>query len=338
MIKPGPRNLITDVPGLRVGQAQDEKLCTGVTVLLADSPVHTVVDIRGGAPGTRETDALDPSSLGVKADAIVLSGGSAFGLDAASGVMAWLGAAGRGFEIRPGAPRVPIVPAAVLFDLTIGAALDPAANPYARLGREAVASAGSQFALGCHGAGLGAIAGAYKGGIGSASVITEAGITVGALAAVNSVGSPVIPGSNVFWAFALEQDGEFGGRRLSNVWPGSPLDLPEDGKGRISAGGNTTLVIMATDAMMSVAELKRVAVMASDGFARALRPVHTMFDGDILFALTSASMPLAGDRFRELTRLGSMGADCVARAIARAVYTAESVAGVKSYRDIFGVA
>src|SRR5579872_3623208 len=131
-IKPGSRNLITDVPGLRVGQAEDRTLCTGVTVLLADTAVLTIVDMRGGAPGTRETDALAPATLGVKADAIVLSGGSAFGLDAASAVMTWLSANGRGFQIRAGAPRVPIVPAAVLFDLTIGETFDPANNPYSR--------------------------------------------------------------------------------------------------------------------------------------------------------------------------------------------------------------
>src|SRR5579871_2578643 len=179
-VAPGARNLITDVPGLRIGQAENRKLCTGVTVLLADSPVLTVADVRGGAPGTRETDALAPATLGVKADAIVLSGGSAFGLEAASAVMTWLSTNGRGFEIRPGAPRVPIVPAAVLFDLTIGEAFEASANPYPQLGREAVAAAGREFALGCHGAGTGAVAGAYKGGIGSASAMIDGGATVGA--------------------------------------------------------------------------------------------------------------------------------------------------------------
>lgn len=184
MVNPGARNLITDVPGLRVGNAEDRRLCTGVTVVLADTPVRAIADIRGGAPGTRETDALDASTLGVKADAIVLSGGSVFGLDAASGVTAWLSAKGRGFELRPGVPKVPIVPAAILFDLAIGESLNPGANPYAALGKTAVASADLEFAIGNAGAGLGAVAGAYKGGIGSASAMIDDGVTVGALVAV----------------------------------------------------------------------------------------------------------------------------------------------------------
>lgn len=337
MVRPGARNLITDVAGLRVGHAGDQRLCTGVTVVLADTPVRTIADIRGGAPGTRETDALDASALGVKADAIVLSGGSVFGLDAASGVTAWLSAKGRGFELRPGLPRVPIVPAAILFDLAIGKSLDPGANPYAELGKQAIAGADLQFAIGNAGAGLGAVAGAYKGGVGSASAVIDDGMTVGALVAVNSVGSPVIPGTDVFWAFALEQGDESGGRRIRGALPQVSLDLPTDGKRPPTAPGtNTTLAIVATDAAMTAAELKRVAIMATDGFARALRPVHTLFDGDLLFALTTDATPMTGDRQFELTRVGSIAADCVARAIARAVYAADSIAGVRSYRDIFG--
>ena len=338
MVRPGARNLITDVAGLRVGHAQDQRLCTGVTVVFPEAPVRTVADVRGGAPGTRETDALDVTTLGVKADAIVLSGGSAFGLDAASGVTAWLSAQGRGIEIGPGAPRVPIVPAAILFDLRIGEALDPGANPYARLGKEAVANAETQFALGNAGAGLGAVAGAYKGGIGSASAVIDDCITVGALVAVNSVGSPLIPGTDVFWAFALEQNNEFGGRRFRNPPQEISLDLPADGKRPpLAPGANTTIAIVATDASMPAAELKRVAVMATDGFARALRPVHTLFDGDLLFALTTDSVPISGNRPLELTRLGSVAADCVARAIARAVYAADSIPGIRCYREIFGL-
>ncbi|HEX5281371.1 MAG TPA: P1 family peptidase [Micropepsaceae bacterium] len=337
MVTPGARNLITDVPGLRVGHAEDHRLCTGVTVVLAETPVRTIVDIRGGAPGTRETDALDAATLGVKADAIVLSGGSVFGLDAASGVTAWLSAQGRGFELRPGLPKVPIVPAAILFDLAVGERLDPAVNPYAPLGKTAVANAHLEFAIGNAGAGLGAVAGAYKGGIGSASATID-GVTVGALVAVNSVGSPIIPGTDLFWAFALEQNGEFGGRRIGKPLPQVSLDLPADGKRPPTAPGtNTTLAIIATDAAMTATELKRVAIMASDGFARALRPVHTLFDGDLLFALTTDSVPITGDRLVELTRIGSVAGDCVARAIARAVYAADSIAGIRSYRDTFSV-
>ena len=335
MVRPGSRNLITDVAGLRVGQAVDAGLRSGVTVLLPDSPVRTVVDIRGGAPGTRETDALDPASLGVKTDAIVISGGSAFGLDAASGVMAWLSAEGRGFELRPGTPRIPIVPAAVIFDFAGDAKFAPDANPYARLGREAVAKATQEFALGNAGAGLGARAGAYKGGIGSASAVIDDALCVGALVVVNAVGSPLIPGTDVFWAFPFEQGGEFGGKRLIGPLPEMALDLPQDGKGRLAPGLNTTIAIVATDADLSAPELKRVAIMATDGLARALRPVHTPFDGDTLFALTTAKTPLRGDRLRELTRIGNLAADCVSRAIARAVYAAETLGDAKSYRDVF---
>ena len=336
MVRSGARNLITDVAGLRVGQAVDAGLRSGVTVLLPDSPVRTVVDIRGGAPGTRETDALDLSSLGVRADAIVISGGSAFGLDAASGVMAWLSAEGRGFELRPGTPRIPIVPAAVIFDFWGDSKFASDTSQYARLGREAVASATEEFALGNEGAGLGARAGAYKGGLGSASAVIDEALCVGALAIVNAVGSPLIPGTDVFWAFPFEQGNEFGGKRLSGPLPEMSLDLPADGKGRAAAGQNTTIAIVATDADLSASELKRVAIMATDGLARAIRPAHTVFDGDTLFALTTAMRPLGGDRLRELTRIGNAAADCVSRSIARAVYAAVTLGDAKSYRDRFG--
>ena len=336
MLRPGARNLITDVTGLRVGNAVDVALRTGVTVVLPDSPVRAVVDIRGGAPGTRETDALDPASLGVKADTIVISGGSAFGLDAASGVMAWLSAEGRGFELRPGTPRIPIVPAAVIFDFAGDAKFAPDANPSARLGREAAMRAGHEFALGNEGAGLGAVAGAYTGGLGSASAVTDDDLCVGALVVVNAVGSPLIPGTDVFWAFPLEQGKEFGGKRLTGALPQMDLDLPRDGKGRVAAGTNTTIAIVATDADITASELKRVAIMATDGLARAIRPAHTPFDGDTLFALTTTKKPLGDDRLRELTRIGHLAADCVSRAIARAVYAAATLGDAKSYRDRFG--
>jgi L-aminopeptidase/D-esterase-like protein len=232
------------------------------------------------------------------------------------------------------------VPAAILFDLTIGEAIDSTENLYELLGKDAVARADLQLAIGNAGAGLGAVAGAYKGGIGSTSAVVDARITVGALVAVNSAGSPLIPGTDVFWASPLEQGNEFGGRRIRASFPQDiSLDLPADGKRPPTAAGtNTTIAVVATDAEMTAAELKRVAIMATDGFARALRPVHTLFDGDLLFALTTERVPITGDRAFELTRVGSIAADCVARAIARAVYAADSLAGVRSYRDIFGVA
>src|SRR5262245_40925484 len=293
MVRKGARNLITDVPGIRVGQAHDESARTGVTVVLPDEPARAAVDVRGGAPGTRETDVLDPMSLAARIDAVVLSGGSAFGLDAASGVVKWLSEHGRGFELRPGVPRVPIVPAAILFDLANGGRFAPELFP--ALGRKAVAAASNEMALGNAGAGYGATAGAYKGGIGSASAVIDNAVTVGAVVAVNAAGSPIIPGTDVFWAFALEQDGEFGGRRLDRQFGGADPDLPADGKGRLSPGANTTIAVVATDADVTATELKRIAIMASDGFARALRPVHTPFDGDTVFALTTAKRTLSGD-------------------------------------------
>jgi L-aminopeptidase/D-esterase-like protein len=289
--------------------------------------------VRGGAPGTRETDALDPMGLTGRVDAVVLSGGSAFGLDSASGVMAWLSEKGRGFSLRPDVPRVPIVPAAILFDLASGGRFAPEVFP--ALGRKAAAGAASEFSLGNAGAGYGAIAGAYKGGIGSASAVIGDEVTVGAIVAVNSAGSPLIPGTDVFWAFALEQNSEFGGKRLGPSFTGADLDLPSDGKGRLHPAANTTIAVIATDADVTAIELKRMAIMAVDGFARALRPTHTPVDGDTVFALTTGQKRVAGDRPREVARLGSVAADCVARSIARGVYAAETLGEIKSYRDVF---
>jgi len=250
--------------------------------------------------------------------------------------MAWLSAAGRGFQLKPGSPRIPIVPSAVIFDLRDAPNFNAADNPYGRLGKVAVANAGAEFALGNAGAGLGAIAGAYKGGVGSASAVIDGAITVGALVVVNSLGSPVIPGTGLFWAFPFEQGNEFGGRRLHTPFPELDLDLPLDGKAAPLRGANTTIAVVATDAELTRLELQRVAIMATDGFARALHPVHTPFDGDTLFALTTGAKPVSGDRLRELTRIGSVAADCIARAIARGVYAAGSVGEVKSYRERFG--
>src|SRR6201996_476890 len=200
MVRKGGRTLITDVTGLRVGNAADASAITGTTVLVAEKPMSAVVDIRGGAPGTRETDLLDPFNLVGQVDAIVLSGGSVFGLEAASGVVSGLTAAGRGFRMSPSAHPVPLVPAAILFDLANGGDKSWGEEPpYRVLGRKAFDAASDTFTLGNVGAGLGARAGAYKGGLGSASSVTDDGFTVGALVAVNSVGSPLVPGSDVFW-------------------------------------------------------------------------------------------------------------------------------------------
>ncbi len=335
MLRPGPRNLITDVAGLRVGQADDHAIRTGVTVLLADQPANAVVDVRGGAPGTRDTDALDVVNLVGQVDAIVLSGGSVFGLDAAGGVMGYLRENGRGYALAPGAPPAPIVPAAILFDLANGGNKQwGAQSPYPGLGRKAAEQAGPDFALGNAGAGLGAAAGIYKGGVGSASIVCEDGVSVGALAAVNPLGSPLIPGTDVFWAWPFEQDKEFGGRTPKAPLPAQDPDLPPDMRGA-RPQTNTTIAIVATDADISRVDLKRIAIMAADGFARALRPVHTPFDGDVVFALATGKKNVANAGPRAIMRLGSLAADCLARAIARGVYEAQSLGALKSYRDIF---
>ena len=335
MSGPGKRNLITDVAGLKVGQAEDEAVRTGVSVLMADEPALAVVDVRGGAPGTRDTEALSPINLVGQIDAITLSGGSVFGLDAPSGVTSVLRAQGRGFRIAPNAPPVPIVPGAILFDLMNGG--DKAwgdAAPYRALGAKAAEAADGEFALGNAGAGYGAMAGRYKGGIGSASFVIDGGYTVGALVAVNALGSPVMPGSDVFWAWPFEQDGEFGGRRPANPMPVMP-DLPPDMKGMSRPSTNTTIAIIATDADVSRIELMRATIMAADGFARALRPVHTPFDGDIVFGVATAKRALGEARDRAVMQLGNAAADCLARAIARGVYEAESLGGIQSYRAMF---
>ena len=335
MIRPGPRNLITDVEGIRVGQSEDARVRTGVTVLLADEPANAVVDVRGGAPGTRDTEALDVVNLVGRVDAIVLSGGSVFGLDAPSGVTSVLRQAGRGYRMAPAAPPVPIVPAAILFDLANGGDKDWGEEPpYRHLGRQAAGCAAREFALGNAGAGFGANAGVYKGGLGSASVVAQDGLAVGALVAVNAVGSPLIPGTDVFWAFPFEIDGEFGARRLKSDFGGVRDEMAVDMRAP-RARANTTIAIVATDADLDRVELKRVAIMAADGFARALRPVHTPFDGDIVFAVATARRSIQEPRPREIMRIGSLAADCLARAIARGVYEASSLGESRSYRALF---
>ncbi|HEY4942717.1 MAG TPA: P1 family peptidase [Rhizomicrobium sp.] len=333
MVRPGPRNLITDVAGLRVGNAEDHKVRTGVTVILADMFSTAVVDVRGGAPGTRDTEALDPVAIDGGADAIVLSGGSVYGLDAPAGVTALLRRQGRGASF--GGLRLPIVPGAILFDLGNGGDKNwGEETPYRLLGATAAENAGLDFALGNVGAGLGARAGLYKGGLGSASSVTDDGFAVGAIVAVNSLGSPLMPGTDVFWAFPFEQSTEFGGRRLRGPLA-SDLDLPSDMKGTAQPGTNTTIAVVAVDAEVSGVELKRIAIMAADGFARALRPVHTPFDGDIVFALATGRKAVGEPRQRNLMRLGSIAADTLSRAIARGVYEARTLGSAKSYRDSF---
>ena len=317
---PGLRNLITDVPGLRVGQAHDAAVRTGVTVILPDDRAVCACDVRGGGPGTRETDALAPENLVEAVDAVVLSGGSVYGLAAADGVTAWLGARGRGYGMVEGVPKSPVAPAAILFDTANGG--DKAwgeAPPYRELGRAAVAAAGLEVALGTAGAGYGAVAGGLKGGTGSASVVSFDGFTVGAIVAVNSWGSVIAPGGRTFWAAPYELGGEFGG-----LGPAGLRAAPDQwgSAKRADETRNTTIACVATDAILTPAQAKRFAVMAQDGVARAIRPIHAPFDGDVVFALSTGRRPLGDDANYVLARLGALAADTLARAVARGVFEA----------------
>jgi len=328
MATPGPRNLITDVPGILVGQAEDPAGMTGTTVVLATAPATAAVDVRGGAPGSRETELLDPAALVARVDAIVLSGGSAFGLEAAGGVMEGLAALGRGFPVRD--VRVPIVPAAILFDLAFpGRRAWTGEPPYRRLGRDALARAGGDFALGNAGAGLGAKAGRLKGGVGSASLRLADGSVVGAIVVVNSWGSIVRPDCGRLWAAELALAGEIPPQRQL---PDRPLD-PEDlsGCAAPAAGANTTIAVVATDATLDRNACRRLAIMAQDGLAQAIRPAHTPFDGDTVFALSTAPASAEIDPLR-LARLGHAAANCLARAIMRAAIAAEPLGGLPSWR------
>jgi L-aminopeptidase/D-esterase-like protein len=332
----GARNLVTDVPGLKVGQAEDPAARTGVTVILPDERSVCAVDVRGGAPGTRETDALAPENLVDAVDAVVLSGGSVYGLAAADGVVAWLGARGRGYGLSadPSVPPSPVVPGAILFDMANGGdkawGEDP---PYRALGRQAVAAAAQDFALGTAGAGYGAMAGTLKGGIGSASVVSGDGMAVGAVVAVNSWGSVVAPGGRSFWAAPFEIGAEFGGLGSAGL-----AAAPDDwGLAKAPAEGrNTTIACVAVDVALTPAQAKRVAIMAQSGLVRSIRPVHAPFDGDVVFALSTARQPMPAAADFTVARLGALAADCLARAVARAVFEARPWPGadVATWRQI----
>ncbi|MEM9810588.1 MAG: P1 family peptidase [Pseudomonadota bacterium] len=320
----GKLNAITDVEGLLVGEAHDAKVRTGVSVLLPDEPLRAAVDVRGGGPGTRETDALALETLVDQIDALVLSGGSVYGLAAADAVCRRLGAEGRGFGLvdRPGVPKTPIVPAAIIYDLANGGQKDWGEEPpYAALAAKALRASKRQVDLGKVGAGAGAMAGAYPGGLGTASWVSEDGFTVGALVAVNSFGSPYLAGTNQFWAAPYEVDGEYGGRGM----PPKPSaqGFPSDTKAA-APRENTTIAIIATDADLSCADLKRVAIMAQDGLARAIRPAHGPTDGDVIFAVSTSRRSVPMPSFMTVSHLGSIAGDVLARAIARSVYAAES--------------
>ncbi len=328
-----PRNLITDVPGIRVGNAEDRRLGSGVTAIVFDEPAAASVDIRGGGPGTRETDLLDPAMTVERIDGLVLSGGSAFGLDAASGVQAWLKEQGRGLLVRT--VRVPIVPGAILFDLLNGGDKDWGRfPPYRELAYAAAGAAGEDFLLGSVGAGLGATCADLKGGLGSASAIAADGTTVGALVAANPVGVVTVGDGPWFWAAPFERDAEFGGHGLPASMPPGALALRIKGVAR----ENTTIAMVATDATLTKAQLRRLAIMAQTGLARAIYPVHTPLDGDVVFAVATRRRPL-GDPAQALTELGALAANTLARAVARAVYEATALpfpGALSSWKERFG--
>jgi putative pantetheine hydrolase len=349
----GPRDALTDVAGLRVGHAQriGDGWLTGVTaVLTPDGGTVAAVDVRGGGPGTRETDVLDPRNLVERIDAVMLTGGSAFGLDAASGVVAWLEERGRGFRIGPGPGHVvPIVPAAVLFDLGRGG--DWRARPDAALGRAAAEDAarrgpGAAVPQGSVGAGTGAKAGDLKGGIGTASAVLPSGVTVAALAAVNSGGSPVDPGTGALYgAPGRVPDPARHAAALRELAQARRETVERVASWALRPPLNTTLAVVATDAALSPARAQKLAGSAHDGLARAVRPAHLMTDGDTVFALATGDRPGPSgsgpvESAMAFNTLLAAGADVLGRAVVKAVLAAEGAdtpGGVfPSYRELYG--
>ena len=316
------KNLITDIGGLRIGNAHDADVKTGVTVILPDAAALCAVDVRGGGPGTRETDLLGGDSMVERVHALVLAGGSVYGLAAADAVAVALGAKGIGYKAAPApVPVSPIVPSAILFDNANGGNKDWGMEPpFARLGVEALEDASSIFDLGKAGAGYGATAGLYPGGLGSASETVD-GITIGALIAANPVGSPYMPGTDCYWAWAYEQGEEFGGKRPPE---GYQYSAPRDTKLEFlkAAGASTVIGVVAVDASLTQKELRRLAIMAQDGIAMAVQPAHTPLDGDTIFALGIGDKSMQTPRTVHLAELGAAAARCVARALSRGVYEA----------------
>ncbi|WP_147126186.1 P1 family peptidase [Shimia ponticola] len=324
---PGQRNLITDVSGFRVGHAQDAHLRSGTSVLVADQPFTAGVHIMGGAPGTRETQLLTPDRMVQQVDALVLSGGSAFGLAAADGVADGLRKAGRGFNAA--GHLVPIVPAAILFDLANGGDKNWSDNPYPTLGVAALADASLDPALGSVGAGAGATTADLVGGFGSASATLESGYTVGAMVAANPLGSVVAGDAGQFWAAPWELEDEFGG--LGN----SPSPAPQGLRTKLNPQA-TTIAIVATDAALDQAACTRMATAAHDGMARSIVPSHTLFDGDLVFAASSGARAIS-DPVLDPIEIGHTAASVLARAIARAIYHATSWPdGPPAWQDLYG--
>ncbi len=327
------RNLLTDVPGIRVGNAHDPKLASGVTVALFERPAVASVFVAGGGPAGRGLECLEPDRAVERIDAIVLSGGSGFGLDATTGVQAWLNEHGRGIPVA--SARVPIAPTAVLFDLLNGGDKDWGRfPPYRELGYAACEVAAESFALGTAGGGYGATTVDLKGGLGSASATTSRGYNVGALASVNAIGSAVIDGGPHFWAAPFERDGEFGGLGIPATVPANARRFRWKGQQQLA----TTICMVATDATLTKAEAKRLAIMAQGGLAKALSLSHAPMDGDTVFAVSTLGRPAEGG-LDLLTELGAIASDCLARAIARGVHAATALPfpdALPAWADRFG--
>lgn len=334
----GPRNDLTDVAGTAVGHHQrtGDGWLTGTTVVLPPTGTVGAVDVRGGGPATRETDALSPTTLVEHVDAVVLTGGSAYGLDAAAGAMQWLEERGRGFRVGPGPEHVvPIVPAAALFDLGRGG--DFRARPTAEFARAAAdaATSDSPVPQGSVGAGTGAVAGGLKGGVGSASAVLASGAMVGALVVVNSAGSAVDAADGMLLAARYAVDGEFG---LRGAPTADELAAWTEASERMRAARspfNTVLAVVATDARLTPAECTRLAGAAHDGLARAVSPIHTYVDGDVAFGLATGAWEVEQPRIPALNSLLAAAADTVARAVGHAVLSTAGAVGLPSYREAF---
>ncbi len=330
------KNLLTDIAGVRVGHADDARLASGVTAVVFDVPAVAAMDVRGGGPGTREGALLDVASTVERIDAIALSGGSAFGLEAGSGVQAWLAEKGRGLVVRGAV--IPIVPGAICFDLLNGGDKKWGRfAPYRDFGYVAAAAATVDFAIGSVGAGLGATTANFKGGLGSASAATQGGVKVAALAVVNAIGTATVGDGPWFWAAPFEIDGEYGGRGLPPSFAPDMLQMRIKGGQAATAVENTTLAVVVTDALLTKAQAKRLAVIAQTGFARAIYPVHAPMDGDVVFAAATGEKAI--DPLIGLTELGMVAANVVARAIARGVFAATSLPfpdALPAWKDLFG--
>ncbi len=334
-MKPGPTNSITDIEGLSVGNAQDIDLKSGVTALICDKPCIASVAVHGGAPGTRDTELLSPKNTVETINGITLSGGSAFGLDAASGVQAWMRENNRGFEVGP--VRVPIVPGAIIFDLINGGNKKWGRfPPYRDLGYEAAQNAKGDFDIGTAGAGTGALVAGLKGGLGTASLKLDNGITIGALFVVNALGTPLMGNTKHFHAALFEKDNEFGGHGLPTKVPFDVDTVKFKFRDMASDLSNTTIGIIATDAVVTKAEAERLAIAAHDGIARAIYPAHTPYDGDLIFSIASGGSGIKpkGD---DWTEMSGHVANVTSRAIARGVYEASEQENdlFPVYRNVF---